>query len=121
MSETPSPAVRWANTPERALDEAACHLERLGYQVLDRAYREADLIAAAEERLIVCGVRALGPLTPAEANGNGLQRRRLWRSAAAWLGERGALPWRTLRFDLISVYLNPEGELVGLEHTPDAF
>ena len=61
-------------------------MERLGYEVLERSYREADLIAACEERLIVCGVRGLGPLT-APCAGNGLQRRRLWRSAAAWLGE----------------------------------
>jgi hypothetical protein len=37
MAETSSPAVWGANTPERALEEAALHMERLGYQVLARS------------------------------------------------------------------------------------
>jgi Holliday junction resolvase-like predicted endonuclease len=121
MSEAASPAVSWATTPELALQEAARHLERLGYEVLARRYREADLIAAAEGRLLVCGVRALGPLAAADANVGGPARRRLWRSAAGWLAEHGCQQWRSVRFDLIAVYLDRSGEPVGIEHTPDAF
>ena len=120
MSQTASPAVSWAATPERAVEEAARHLERLGYRVLARHYREADLIAAAEDRLLVCGVRALGPLASGDTGG-GLVRRRLWRSAAAWLAEHRCRNWRSVRFDLIAVYLDRVGEPVGIEHTPDAF
>jgi Holliday junction resolvase-like predicted endonuclease len=117
MSEAASPAVSWARTPELAVQEAARHLECLGYEVLARRYREADLIAAAEGRLLVCGVRALGPL----ATVGGLARRRLWRSAAGWLAEHGCRQWRSVRFDLIAVYLDGSSERVGIEHTPDAF
>lgn len=52
-------------------------------------------------------MRALRSLAPADAQGGGLQRQRLWRSAAGWLCEQGALPWRSVRFDVVSVYLNP--------------
>jgi len=45
MSEATAPAAWWANPSDRALDCAQDHLERLGYRVLARQFRDADLIA----------------------------------------------------------------------------
>ena len=121
MSGTTPPAFTRPDTSDVCISEAARHLERLGYQVLARSYREADLIAAADDRLVVRGVRTQrSPGLPSDHPG-GLARRRLWRSAAAWLQQRDSLPWRSVRFDLIVVYVNGAGEPVALDHTPDAF
>jgi hypothetical protein len=47
MSETASPAVTWATTSEGAVEEAARHLERLGYQVLARRWDVCPFATAA--------------------------------------------------------------------------
>jgi Holliday junction resolvase-like predicted endonuclease len=58
MSESTAPAAWWANPPKRALDCAQGHLERLGYRVLARQFRDCDLIAARWPLVIACEVRA---------------------------------------------------------------
>jgi hypothetical protein len=48
-------------------------------------------------------------------------RKRLRLSASAWLTGQQSRGFREVRFDRIDVYLSPGGELVGLEHYPNAF
>ena len=120
MSESTAPAAWWANPSELALDCAQDHLERLGYRVLARQFRDADLIAGRWPRLIACQVRARRIIGPVEDH-RPTARRSLRLSTSAWLARKAALGFGELRFDRIDVYLSPGGELVGLEHYPDAF
>ena len=108
----------------RAREIAERHLETCGYRVLDRdlAPRAGahGLVASSERLLLFCELRV--HLSPGLARSYDGARRRLRLAAAAWLVERPgrALP-PAMRFDVITVHLNRSGELVGLEHLPDAF
>lgn len=108
------------------------HLERSGYEILERNFRcpagELDIVAADARSLVfcevktrVCGSRA-GPPGPLDAIGPG-KRRRLRRLASEWLHARGEdRPFRgALRFDAIGVTVNRAGGLLALEHVEDAF
>ena len=108
------------------------HLERAGYQILERNFRcrtgELDIVAAADAALVfvevktrVAGGRS-GPPGPLDAIGSA-KRRRLRLLAAEWLSRnRGARPYRPqLRFDAIGITVNRAGGLLGLEHLEDAF
>src|SRR5918912_527919 len=101
---------------------AAEHLERRGYQIVDRNYRtrsgELDLIAADGRALVFCEVKTRvaggtsGPATPLCAIG-ATKRRRLKALAAQWLASKTERPHRRdLRFDAIGVTLSPSGRLL---------
>jgi putative endonuclease len=108
------------------------HLERAGYEVLERNYRtrrgEIDLVAFGRGALVFCEVKTRiagsrsGPAGPLEAIGHAKQRR-LRMLAREWLSDpRGARPGAdALRFDAIGVTLDPHGRLVALEHVEAAF
>jgi putative endonuclease len=110
------------------------HLERRGYDVVDRNFRtrygELDVIAANDEVLVFCEVKTRvvratspGPLGPLAAVGARKQRQ-LRRMAREWLAaSSGRLAHRPaeLRFDAIGVSLDGRGELAVLEHVEGAF
>ena len=122
--------------PLGALGErlAARHLERLGYEIVERNFRvdrgEIDLIAADERFIVFCEVKTRiagsrsGPALPLDAI-DWRKRRRLRLLAREWLRrrapgtERPARP--ELRFDAIGIVLSPAGRLLSLEHVEGAF
>ena len=127
MSE--DPRRRLGALGERLAGE---HLERDGYEILERNFRcalgELDIVAADAGALIFCEVKTrvagsrAGPAGPLDAIGAG-KRRRLRLLATAWLRARGAdRPHRhSLRFDAVGVTVNRAGGLLALEHLEDAF
>jgi Holliday junction resolvase-like predicted endonuclease len=120
VSESSAPTAWWANPSEPALDCAQDYLERLGYRVLARQFRDCDLIAGRWPLVIACEVRARRIVEPAD-DGPPAARKRLRLSASAWLAVPRNRGFHELRFDRIDVYLSRAGELVGLEHYPNAF
>ena len=108
----------WERAAERALREA-------GYRILERNFRadtgEIDLVA--EENGILCFVEVKGRSgvgfgAPGEAV-TAEKRRRLARTAAAYLRRRGgAAP--SCRYDVVSI-LEPPGEERRVEILRDAF
>jgi putative endonuclease len=110
---------------------AARHLERRGYEIVDRNYRtrhgELDLIAADRRALVFCEVKtrvaggSRGPAGPLDAIGP-LKQRRLRALAVAWLAATPDRPHRDdVRFDAIGVTISPAGELLALDHVEGAF
>lgn len=111
---------------------ASEHLERDGYEILERNFRcphgELDIVAADRGFLIFCEVKTrvagsrAGPAGPLDAIG-ALKRRRLRLLAGEWLRTRGEDgPHRhSLRFDAVGVTVDRAGRLLGLEHLEDAF
>lgn len=105
------------------------HLERLGYEIVERNYRtrwgELDIVARDGATLAFCevktrraGGRAGGPL---DAVGAGKQAR-VRRMAASWLSQRRDRPYAgSIRFDAIGVTLDGAGRLVSLSHLEGAF
>jgi Holliday junction resolvase-like predicted endonuclease len=120
MSESTAPAAWWANPSERALECAQDYLERLGYLVLARRFRDCDLIAGRWPLVIACEVRARRIIEPIDDEPSG-RRKRLRLSASIWLANPPNRGFHQARFDRIDVYLSDGGELVGLEHYPNAF
>jgi putative endonuclease len=124
----------------RGEDLAARHLERRGYEIVDRNFRtrygELDLVAAGHGCLVFCEVKTrvgrdrtaeLGPLASVGAR----KQRQVRQMAREWLAaRRSGLPGRLpelsgplpeLRFDAIGVTLDDRGELVAVEHLDGAF
>ena len=106
---------------------AGRHLERLGFDLLERNYRtrwgELDLIGFDGETLAFVEVktRRAGSGSPFDALHGGKQRR-VRRMAASWLLDRSDRPRASeLRFDAIGVTIDAHGELVELEHLEGAF
>ena len=105
---------------------AAEHLERLGFDVLDRNYRtrygELDLVAFDGDTLVFCEVKTRrGPGRPFDAL-HGSKQRQVRHMAAAWLTEVTDRPHAPdLRFDAIGVSIDAHGQLVRLEHLEAAF
>ena len=107
---------------------AAEHLERLGFDVLDRNYRtrhgELDLVAFDGDTLVFCEVktrraRRTGAAWDALNDRKCTQVRRM---GASWLTERPGRPYaRDLRFDAIGVSFDATGRLISLEHLEAAF
>ncbi len=128
-SPSPDPRRRLGALGERLARE---HLERAGYEVLERNYRtrrgEIDVIAFGRGALVFCEVKTRiaggrsGPAGPLEAIGH-VKQRRLRVLAREWLSERrGARPAaESLRFDAIGVTMDAHGRLVALEHVEAAF
>src|SRR4051812_2424045 len=110
---------------------AARHLERRGYEIVDRNYRtrhgELDLIAADRRALVFCEVKtrvsggSRGPAGPLDAIGP-LKRRRPRASAGAGLAAPpDPPPGEDVRFDALGVTISPAGELLALDHVEGAF
>ena len=108
------------------------HLERAGYEILERNFRcargELDVVARHRDALVFCEVKtrvagsASGPATPLEAvtRAKQLRQRRL---AAEWLrsGVSRGRYQPDLRFDVIGVTMGPGGEMRTLEHLEGAY
>ena len=108
---------------------AAEHLERLGYEIVERNYRtrwgELDIVAYDGETLAFCEVksrRVSGSAgTPFEAV-PAVKRSRVRKMAGSWLIERTERPYaESLRFDAIGVTFDRSGRLVRIEHLEGAF
>jgi hypothetical protein len=108
-----------------ALRHAREHLERLGYELLDPQAdppgppRLLSCWSGSRRELLFCELAEEHGLGQASATPS--PRRRLRRAALAWLAEHPEVDVRALRFDRLTVFTNPHGELVGVEHLPDAF
>jgi putative endonuclease len=116
--------------------EAARHLQRSGYRLLERNYRtregEIDVIALGGGTLVFCEVKTLvagraggpGPAHPLEGI-RPAKRRQVRRMARSWLADRreSTTPprYRDIRFDAIGVSLSTSGKLLRLDHLPAAF
>ena len=96
-------------------ERLACrHLVSSGLLVLDRNWRcaagEIDIVARDGEVVVVCEVKTRSSTrygTPAEAI-TSAKATRLHRLGQLWLREH-ALPWSTLRVDVITVIRHPRG------------
>jgi len=105
-------------------DAAVAHLEKLGYEIVERNYRcrrgEIDIVAGRSGTVVFCEVKTRRTDRwgqPSEAV-DFRKQARLRGLAASWLAERGATA-RCIRFDVISILMS--GGEVQLEHLPDAF
>ena len=108
-------------------DAAAAHLERRGFDVVERNHRtrwgELDLIAFDGVTLVFAEVktRRAGPGRPFEAIHEAKQRQ-VRRVSAAWLASHPSHPRADhLRFDAIGVSVDPRGRVIALEHLEGAF
>ena len=105
-------------------DLAVDHLERGGYQIVERNYRtaagEIDVVARLGSTLVFCEVKTRVGDTfglPAEAVDR-VKQARLRKLAAAWLAEHKPGPV-DIRFDVVSVIVRDGRSEV--THIPDAF
>lgn len=105
---------------------AAAWLEAHGYRVLARNVRsragEIDLIARQADLVIFVEVKSRTTAAfghPAEAI-MGQKQRRIARLASAYL-QVHRLDRCAVRFDAMAVRLGPGGEVLEIEHIPDAF
>jgi len=108
---------------------AAEHLERRGYQVIERNYRtrwgELDIVAYDGRTLAFCEVKTrrarAGGADPLESVRSS-KRLRVRRMARSWLSERTDRPYaEVLRFDAIGVTFDLAGHLVKIEHVEGAW
>jgi putative endonuclease len=107
---------------------AAEHMERLGFDIVDRNYRtrfgELDIVCFDGDVLVFCEVktrRATRSASPWDAlrPGKCAQVRRM---SAAWLAEKPGRPYaQELRFDAIGVLFDAQGRVVALDHLEGAF
>ena len=121
-------------TGQRGEDEAFFWLRGLGYTVVARRWRserlrgDLDLVAWDGDTLVVFEVKTVtaasrrDAFSPAERQVDRDKQRMLRRMAAAY---RRQMPMRwqdsfSVRFDVVSVYLQP-GAAPVFEHFPDAF
>jgi putative endonuclease len=105
---------------------AASWLEAHGYRVLARNVRsrggEIDLVARLADLVVFVEVKSRTSAAfghPSEAI-VGRKQRRLARLASAFL-QSHRLDRCAVRFDAMAVRLGREGEVVEIEHIPDAF
>jgi putative endonuclease len=106
-------------------DVAVEFLQRRGLVVLDRNWRcregELDVVAVQAQRLVVCEVKTRSCARfgePAEAV-TPRKVLRVRRATQAWLAARG-VPWCEIRFDVVSVLLEP-GRPATVAHYEAAF
>ncbi|MFD0680171.1 MULTISPECIES: YraN family protein [unclassified Paenibacillus] len=103
------------------------HLQALNYSILAQNWRcrtgEIDLIGMDGELLIIIEVRTRSGSTtfgmPQESI-NALKQQKV-RETAQFYTHRHQLLDRQLRFDVISVVTDREGQLLTLDHIPNAF
>lgn len=109
----------------RGEDLAQRFLQRQGYTVVARNYRppnghrEVDLIARHGRTLAIVEVktRRREEFLPAERAVDAKKRHNLTRAAMSY-ARRAHIPWDFVRFDIVTVILEPTPQL---RHTPDAF
>jgi putative endonuclease len=124
-----SPRPQHLLTGERGEDAACFHLRSLGYTIVARRWKserirgDLDLVAWDGDTLVIFEIktRTARDLASAESQVDLDKQRHLRRMAAAYLRQipephRDRIP---VRFDVLSVYLLPEG--AAFEHFPDAF
>ncbi len=118
-------------TGRSAEEICANRLRRRGWQILARNWRikagELDIVARTGQTLIVVEVKSThtglktGPVTPALAVGPDKQRR-LRRLAEAWLAGQGrGLLIRDIRFDVVGILFDRDGEISAYDHIENAF
>ena len=112
---------------QRGEEHAAQHFERLGFEILARNHRtrfgELDLVAYDGTTLVFAEVktRRSDAREPWE-NLHNVKQSKVRRMAVAWLTEAPNRPFgATLRFDGVAVLVDPNGELIRLEHLEAAF
>jgi Holliday junction resolvase-like predicted endonuclease len=121
MTGSTAPAPRRAPLLELALDEAARHLVGLGYRELDRPGGGCDLVVASVHQLVFCRLHAQRGLDARAERREPPSRHELRQAGCRWLTRCRQMLWSEIRFDLLFVTLGQHGELVGVEHHPDAF
>jgi putative endonuclease len=108
---------------------AAEHLNRRGFQILDRNFRtrwgELDIVACDGQTIVFCEVKtrlaSRAGRDPLESI-HPRKRAQVRRMAGRWLAERNDRPRATdLRFDAIGVTLGADGRLIRLDHLEAAF
>ncbi len=107
-------------------DHAARYLRSRGYRILERNFRarsaEVDIIAGHKDTLVFIEVKARSSNEfgePREAV-TGWKQRRIVNAARAYSAQRGAEE-RSIRFDVVEVFLTPEGRVRKVAVIPDAF
>jgi putative endonuclease len=118
---------------------AAEHLERLGFQILERNFRnrwgELDIVAYDGRVIAFCEVKSRRLRGGGPGTGGGLgvggtpfdavhpgKRARVRRMAGHWLMSRTDRPYaEELRFDAIGITFDRSGRLLSLEHLEGAF
>jgi putative endonuclease len=110
-----------------ALGEDLAHrfLQRNGYTIVARNYRppnshrEVDIIARHGDTLVIVEVktRSREDYLPTERAVDKKKRHNLERAAVSYI-RRAHIPWERVRFDIVSVVLQPKPLI---RHTPDAF
>lgn len=109
----------------RGEDLAHRFLQRRGYTVVARNYRppnghrEVDLIARQGRTLVIVEVktRQRQEFLPVERAVDKEKQHNLVRAAMSY-SRRAHIPWDFVRFDIVTVVLEPKPVL---RHTPDAF
>jgi putative endonuclease len=108
---------------------AAEHLNRRGFQILDRNFRtrwgELDIVACDGRTIVFCEVKTRvasragrDPLESVHPR----KRAQVRRMAGRWLAERNDRPRADeLRFDAIGITLGADGRLIRLDHLEAAF
>jgi putative endonuclease len=108
---------------------AAEHLQRLGYEILERNFRtrwgELDIVARHGSILVFCEVKARrldgGGRSPFESL-HPAKRAQVRRIASRWLARPGRRPFLPqVRFDAIGVTFDRSGRLTSLDHLEGAF
>ena len=114
---------------QRGEQLATEHLERLGYEILERNFRtrwgELDIVARDGSTLVFCEVKTRWDLgddrSPLESV-HPAKRAQVRRMARGWLAQPGRRPFLAqIRFDAIGVRLDGSGRLTSLEHLEAAF
>lgn len=106
-------------------DLAQRFLQQRGYTIVARNYRppnshrEVDLIARTGRTLVIVEVktREREEFLPAERAVDKAKRHNLVRAAISYV-HRARIPWEFVRFDIVTVILEPR---LRIRHTPDAF
>lgn len=109
----------------RGEDLAHRYLQSQGYIIVARNYRpanshrEVDLIARKGRTLVIVEVktRQREEFLPVERAVDAEKRHNLVRAAISYV-HRARVPWPFVRFDIVTVVLEPETQI---RHTPDAF
>jgi putative endonuclease len=109
----------------RGEDLAHRFLQRRGYTIVARNYRppnghrEVDLIARHGHTLVIVEVktRQREEYLPTERAVDAEKRHNLTRAAMSYV-RRAHIPWEFVRFDIVTVVLEPQPRI---RHTPDAF
>jgi putative endonuclease len=107
-------------------EDLACeYLGRNGFTIMERNYRtprgEIDIVARRGCLTVFVEVKArrTGEYGEPEESVTGTKVRRIRAVASEYLGEKGL--GTDVRFDVISILLDGDGNLKDLRHLPDAF